>query len=227
MFKYLGIITVLNVTFQLISDVTAGKIIAVLGVGVSITVLYFPVTYVMGDILTEVYGYGRARHVVWLTLFASIIAGITYQIVAAIPPAPFFAANDAYATVFGTVPRILLGGWLAVFSGDIVNDYVLAKMKIWTKGRVLWSRLIGSTVVGQLVNTTVFYIVGLYGILPTNALLQGILMGWFLKTVVEVVMVPVTYFVVRKLKSAEGVDYYDYDTNFNPFIIRQGKIKET
>jgi uncharacterized integral membrane protein (TIGR00697 family) len=111
-FKFLGLLTVLNVAFQLISDVTAGKIIAVAGVGVSITVIYFPVTYIMGDVLTEVYGYARARYVVWLTVLASVLAGLTYQIVAAIPPAPFFNANDAYVTVFQTVPRILIGdGW--------------------------------------------------------------------------------------------------------------------
>jgi queuosine precursor transporter len=219
-FTFLGLLTVLNVTFQLISDVTAGKIIAVLGVGVSITVIYFPVTYIMGDILTEVYGYSRARYVVWLTLLASVLAGLTYQIVAAIPPAPFFTANDAYSTVFHTVPRILIGGWLAVFFGDIANDYVLAKMKIWTKGQFLWTRLVGSTVAGQGVNTVIFYIIGLYGILPGNLLLQGILMGWFLKAAVEVIMTPITYLVVGHLKSVERIDYYDYKTNFNPFIIR-------
>jgi uncharacterized integral membrane protein (TIGR00697 family) len=148
------------------------------------------------------------------------LAGLTYQLVAFIPPAPFFQANEAYQTVFYTVPRILIGGWLAVFMGDIANDYVLAKMKIWTKGKFLWARLMGSTIVGQGINTAVFYVIGLYGILPGSVLLQGILMGWFLKTMVEVVMTPITYVVVRKLKAAEGIDYYDDKTNFNPFIIR-------
>jgi uncharacterized integral membrane protein (TIGR00697 family) len=218
-FRFLGLLTVLNVTFQLISDVTAGKIIAVLGVGVSITVIYFPVTYIMGDILTEVYGYSRARYVVWLTLLASVLAGLTYQIVAAIPPAAFFTENDAYSTVFHTVPRILVGGWLAVFLGDIANDYVLAKMKIWTKGKFLWTRLVCSTIVGQGINTVIFYMIGLYGILPGNVLVQGIAMGWFLKAAVEVIMTPVTYFVVGRLKSVERIDYDDYETNFSPFII--------
>lgn len=219
-FKYLGLLTVLNVTFQLVSNVTAGKIISVLGIGVPVTVLYFPIRYILGDVITEVYGYGRARYVMWLTLFASVAAGLTYQIVSIIPPAPFFGANEAYRTVFGTVPQILVGGWLAVFLGDISKDYILAKMKIWTRGKLLWSRLIGSTVVGQFVNTTVFYVIGLLGILPTNALLQSILMGWFLKSGVEIIMTPVTYAVVRRLKTDEGIDYYDYSTNFNPLIIR-------
>jgi uncharacterized integral membrane protein (TIGR00697 family) len=225
-FRYLSVLTVLNVAFQLISDVTAGKIIAVLGVGVSITVIYFPVTYIMGDVLTEVYGYARARYVVWLTVLASVLAGLTYQIVAAIPPASFFTANEAYVTVFHTVPRILIGGWLAVFFGDIANDYVLAKMKIWTKGQLLWARLLGSTVAGQGVNTIIFYVIGLYGILPGDVLVAGILMGWLLKSVVEIVMMPITYVVVRHLKAAEGIDYYDYDTNFNPFIIRPDQASD-
>jgi uncharacterized integral membrane protein (TIGR00697 family) len=225
-FRYLSVLTVLNVAFQLISDVTAGKIIAVLGVGVSITVIYFPVTYIMGDVLTEVYGYARARYVVWLTVLASVLAGLTYQIVAAIPPASFFTANEAYVTVFHTVPRILIGGWIAVFFGDIANDYVLAKMKIWTKGQLLWARLLGSTVAGQGVNTIIFYVIGLYGILPGDVLVAGILMGWLLKSVVEIVMMPITYVVVRHLKAAEGIDYYDYDTNFNPFIIRPDQASD-
>ncbi|PIT03262.1 transporter [Bradyrhizobium nitroreducens] len=222
-FKFLTLLTVLNVTFQLISDVTAGKIISVAGIGVSITVLYFPATYIMGDILTEVYGYSRARQVVWLTLLASVIAGISYQVVAIFPPASFFTADEAYRTVFFTVPRILLGGWIAVFLGDITNDFILAKLKVWSNGRHLWARLIGSTIGGQFVNTVVFYLIGLYGILPGSLLIQGMAVGWFIKTLVEFVMLPITYVVVRRLKAIEKIDYYDRDTNFNPFVVTSSK----
>ncbi len=221
-FKYLGVIAVLNVAFQLISDVTAGKIILALGVGVSVTVLYFPFTYIISDILTEVYGYARARSVLWLTMMCSILAGIMYQVVIAIPPAPFFGADEAYSTVFGTVPRILVGGWIAVFSGDISNNFVLAKLKILTAGKFLWLRTITSTVVGQGINTAIFYVIALYGILPGNVLLDAILVGWFIKTVVEALMTPVTYAVVGFLKRAEGIDVYDTSTNFNPFILSSG-----
>jgi queuosine precursor transporter len=220
-YRFLGIIACINVTFQLISDVTAGKLIAVFGYPVSITVLYFPFTYIISDILTEVYGYSRARSVVWITLICSIIAGLFYQVVAFWPPASVFGNNDAYVAVFQSVPRILIGGWLAVFSGDIANNFTLAKLKIITNGRFLWLRTISSTVVGQLANTAVFYVVALSGILPTVVLIQAILVGWLLKTLVEVIFTPITYIVVAGLKKAEKEDYYDRDTDFNPFIINK------
>ena len=139
-YKYLGLITTLYIAFQLISDVTAGKIVQLGVFTVSATVLYFPITYIFSDILTEVYGYSKARSVVWQALLASVIAGLIYQLVVWLPPAIGFDANDAYTRVLGQVPRILVGGWIAVLVGGILNDYILAKMKIWTKGIFLWSR---------------------------------------------------------------------------------------
>ncbi|HEY2975316.1 MAG TPA: queuosine precursor transporter [Pyrinomonadaceae bacterium] len=220
-YKYLGLITVFYVTMQLVSDVTAGKLISIGGYGVSVTVLYFPLTYIFADILTEVYGYAKARSVLWTVLFCSVIAGLTYQLVVFLPPAPGFDANEAYVRVFSQVPRILLGGWLAVFSGEILNDYVLAKLKILSKGRFLWVRTIGSTIVGQFANTLVFYTVGLYGVIPTALLVQAVLAGWILKTGVEIVMTPVTYYVVGFLKRSEQEDFYDTRTNFNPLIVQR------
>ena len=219
-FKLLTLFLVLNVAFQLISDATAAKIILILGFGVSVTVFYFPVTYIISDVITEVYGYARARLVLYYTLIASIIAGVFYQIVVAIPSAPFFDGGEAYETVFGIVPRILIGGWLAIFAGDITNNYILAKLKVLTRGRLLWVRIITSTIVGQGVNTAVFYLVALSGVLPASMLVQSILAGWILKTIVEAVLIPATYFVVKKVKEVEGVDVYDRDTNFNPFRLR-------
>ena len=219
-YKYLGIITTLYIAFQLISDVTAGKIVQLGIFTVSATVLYFPITYIFSDILTEVYGYARARSVVWQALLASVIAGVIYQLVVWLPPGVGFDANDAYGRVLGSVPRILLGGWIAVWVGGILNDYVLAKMKIWTSGKYLWTRTIGSTIVGEGANTFLFYTIALYGILPNGLLMNSILSGWFLKTVVEIVFTPVTYWVVARLKKSEHEDYYDRDTNFNPFIIK-------
>lgn len=218
-FKYLGLITCLYVTLQLVSDITAGKIIEVWIFPVSATVLYFPVTYIFADVLTEVYGFARARSVLWTVLACSVIAGLIYQLVVILSPAQGFAHNEAYARVLGQVPRVLLGGWLAVFSGEILNNLVLAKLKLATNGRWLWVRTITSTIVGQGVNTAVFYVIGLYGVLPTNLLLRSILAGWFLKVAVEVVFTPVTYIVVNGLKRVEDEDFYDRDTNFNPLII--------
>lgn len=219
-YKYLGLITTLYIAFQLISDVTAGKIVQLGFFTVSATVLYFPITYIFSDILTEVYGFAKARSVVWQALLASVLAGLIYQLVVWLPPADGFDANDAFSRVLGPVPRILLGGWIAVWAGGILNDYVLAKMKIWTKGKYLWTRTITSTIVGEGVNTVLFYTIALYSVLPNNLLISSILSGWFLKTLVEVVLTPVTYYVVAKLKKVENEDYYDTNTDFNPLIIK-------
>lgn len=215
-YKFLGIITALYITMQLVSDITAGKIVHLWIFTVSATVLYFPITYIFSDILTEVYGYAQARRVVWMVLVCSVLAGLTYQLVVALPPASGFDANSAYARVLGSVPRILLGGWIAVWVGGILNDYILAKMKLWTNGKHLWSRTIGSTIVGEFANTVLFYMIALYSVIPNNLLLSSILSGWILKVAVEVIFTPVTYAVVTRLKKLENEDFYDRDTNFNP-----------
>lgn len=222
-YKYLGLLTVLYVTFQLVSDVTAGKIVQLAMFPVSVTVLYFPVTYIFADVLTEVYGYAYGRRVLWTVLMCSVLAGLIYQLVVFLPPAPGFPNNQAYSVVLGQVPRILVGGWIAIFTGEILNDFVLAKMKVWSDGKHLWARLVGSTVAGQFVNTVVFYTIALYGVLPTELLINSILSGWFLKIVVEVLLIPITYWIVAKLKAIEGVDYFDRDTNFNPFALNHDK----
>jgi uncharacterized integral membrane protein (TIGR00697 family) len=217
-YRFLGILTTLYITFQLVSDVTAGKLISVFGFPVSVTVLYFPITYIFADVLTEVYGYAQARKVVWQVVIASVLAGLIYQLVAVLPPAAGFDTNAAYVKVLGSVPRILLGGWTAVWAGGLLNDYVLAKMKVWTHGKHLWTRTVGSTIVGEFANTVLFYTIALSGILPTSVLVQAILTGWVIKVAVEVVFTPWTYYVCGKLKKLENEDYYDRETNFNPFI---------
>jgi len=219
-YKLLGLLTALNIAFQLVSDVTAGKIIELFTYPVSITVLYFPVVYIISDIMTEVYGYARARSVTWLTFISSVIAGLIYLAVAYLPSPEFFEAADAYATVFGIIPRVLIGGWVAVLVGDLLNNYVLAKMKVHTKGRHLWMRTIGSTIFGQGVNTALFYGIALSGILPTNVLIVSILSAWILKVGVEVVLTPLTYVVIKAVKRIEGEDYYDTKTNFNPILFK-------
>lgn len=216
-YRFLGAITVLYVAFQLISDITAGKIVELGIFTVSATVLYFPFTYIFSDVLTEVYGYARARAVVWQVLLVSVLAGVLYQIVVFLPPAAGFGANDAYAQVLGSVPRILIGGWIAVWTGALLNDYVMAKMKIWNNGQHFWMRAIASTVVGEGANTALFYVIALYGIIPNGLLLASILSGWFLKVAIETALTPVTAFVVGKIKVAEGEDHFDRETDFNPF----------
>ena len=224
-YKYLGLILALYITSQLVSDVSAGKIIQVLGYPVSVTVLFFPITYIFADVLTEVYGYARARSVIWTVFFSSMVAGLIYQLVVYLPSATGFDAGAAYARVLGSVPRILLGGWIAVWVGGMLNDYILAKMKVLTSGKHLWARTITSTVFGELANTILFYTIALYGILPNNLLLASVLSGWIIKVAVEVIFTPWTYYVVSKLKKAEGEDYYDRDTNFNPFVVEAPKLQ--
>ena len=221
--KYLFLIAALNIAFQLISDATAAKLIIVYGYAVSISILYFPVTYIISDVITEVYGYARARHILWVTILCSVIAGLLYQLVVFIPGAPFQGVDAAYTTVFSVVPRVLVGGWIAVILGDITNNYVMAKLKIRHQGKHLWFRTISSTICGQGVNTVAFYTIALGGVLPTNVLITSIIAGWVLKTAVEVILTPVTYLVINKLKSSENIDVYDDDTNFNPFIFKSEK----
>jgi len=219
-FKYLSLLMALNVTFLLVSDFTGARIIAIYGVGVSVTVLYFPFTYLIGDILTEVYGYGQARRVIWISIFCSIAGSAVAGLQLLVPAAAFFDADGAFQTIFSASFKIAIAGLVAFFVGDICNSYVLAKMKIWDRGKRLWVRFVLSTVAGEGANSVLFYGIALHDVLPSSILLRGILMGWSAKVFVEVAMLPITYVVVRFLKNAESVDYYDYGTDFNPFLLR-------
>jgi queuosine precursor transporter len=217
--KIINLLTALNVMFLLVSDFTGARIIGVYGIGVSVTVLYFPITYLIGDVLTEVYGYAHSRRVIWISMFCSIAGSAIAGGQLALPAAPFFDADGAYRRVFSPSLTISAAGLFAFFAGDISNSYVLAKLKIWDRGKRLWVRFVASTIVGEGVNTALFYGIALHNVLPQGLLLRGVLMGWSIKVTVEVVMLPVSYFVVRLLKRAEAIDHYDYDTNFNPFLM--------
>jgi queuosine precursor transporter len=216
-FKYLGLLAALNITFLLVSNFTAARIISICGIGVSVTVLYFPLTYLIADILTEVYGYARARSVIWLSILCSILGAGVAGAQLRVPPALFFNDDSAYHKIFSSSPKIAVAGLIAVVVGDFCNSYTLAKMKILNRGQLLWLRFVVSTVVGEGLNTLIFYGLALYGVLPNALLMQSILLGWTIKTLVEILMLPVTYPIVRFLKKVEGVDHYDFETNFNPF----------
>jgi queuosine precursor transporter len=218
--KFIALLTALNVTFLLVSDFTGARIVGLYGVGVSVTVLYFPITYLIGDVLTEVYGYAHSRRAIWISMLCSIAGSAIGGGQLAVPAATFFSADAAYQTVFSPSLKISLAGLFAFFAGDISNSYVLAKLKIWDKGKRLWLRFVSSTIVGEGVNTSLFYGIALHGALPQRQLLRGVLVGWTIKVIVEVVMLPLSYCVVRFLKRAEGIDHYDYDTNFNPLLVR-------
>jgi uncharacterized integral membrane protein (TIGR00697 family) len=185
-------------------------------------VLFFPISYVFGDILTEVYGYARARRVIWCGFAALAFASMMAAIVVALPPAPFWEHQPAYEVAFGSTWRIVGASMVAYFCGEFVNSFVLAKMKIATRGRWLWTRTIGSTIAGEAVDSMLFYPLAFYGsgIVPNDKLPLVMFMQFVLKVGVEIVFTPITYKIVGALKRTENEDYYDRDTNFTPFSLR-------
>jgi uncharacterized integral membrane protein (TIGR00697 family) len=186
-------------------------------------VLFFPISYIFGDILTEVYGYGRDRRVVWAGFGALAFASFMAWVVVSLPPAgsEFMKSYQANLEgVFGNSWRIALGSMIAFWCGSFSNAYVLARMKVWMSGRRLWTRTIGSTLVGELVDSALFYFIAFYGIWATGDVIKIAIAQYLLKTSWEVVMTPVTYRVVGFLKRVENEDYYDRDTNFTPFTLK-------
>ncbi len=186
-------------------------------------ILFFPISYFFGDILTEVYGYAYDRRAVWAGFAALAFAAIMAQIVIALPVAPgeYMAQyQQGMVSVFGNSWRIALASMLAFWCGSFVNSYVLAKLKIWTQGRFLWVRTIGSTAFGELVDSSLFYVLAFYGIWPIQELIQVALVQYVLKTSWEVLATPLTYWVVGALKRKESVDHYDIHTNFTPFRVK-------
>ena len=185
-------------------------------------VLFFPISYVFGDILTEVYGYARARRVIWAGFAGLAFASFMATVVVALPPAPFWQNQQAYEIAFGTAWRVAGASMIAYFCGEFVNSFVLAKMKIATAGKWLWTRTIGSTIAGEAVDSALFYPLAFYGagIIPNDRLIQVMLFQFVAKVSVEVVFTPVTYKVVAALKRAEHEDYYDRHTDFSPFTLR-------
>ncbi len=182
-------------------------------------VLFFPVSYIIGDVLTEVYGYARARRVIWTGFAALLFMAFMAWVVVHLPPAAGWPGQAAYEFVFGNSWRIVLASMTAFWAGEFANSYVLAKMKIWTRGRHLWMRTIGSTVVGQGLDSLIFYPLAFWGLAgwPVELLWQVVLSQWAIKTAWEALLTPVTYAVVGSLKKAEGVEVFDTDTDFSPF----------
>lgn len=216
------------VTILLLSNVLgAGKVatIDLPGIGAwpfGAGILFFPIGYVIGDVLTEVYGYARARRCIWVGTAALLFMAFMAWVVVALPPAADWSGQAAYESVFGQVPRIVFASITAFWAGEFVNSYVLARMKLWTKGRHLWMRTIGSTVAGQGVDSLIFYPLAFWGAQGwTPALVVKVLFTqWALKVAWEALLTPVTYVVVDTLKRHEGVDVYDAGTDFTPFRTR-------
>ena len=182
-------------------------------------VLFFPISYIIGDVLTEVYGYAQARRVIWTGFAALIFMAFMAWVVVSLPPAKGWPGQEAYEFVFGNSWRIVLASICAFWAGEFANSYVLARMKVWTGGKHLWSRTIGSTVVGQGLDSLIIYPLAIYGLAgwPPEQLMQVVVSQWLIKTGWEVLLTPVTYMVVGWLKRREGVDVFDSDTDFSPF----------
>lgn len=180
-------------------------------------VLFFPISYVFGDILTEVYGYARARRVIWSGLTALVFASVMATVVVKLPPASGWHGQEAYESIFGQTPRIVLASITAFFLGEFVNSYTLAKMKLWTNGNALWSRIIGSTIAGEGVDCLVFYPTAFLGVWETKLVLTVMVSNYVMKVLWEILATPLTYRVVAALKRAENEDYYDRGTQFSPF----------
>ena len=227
-FRYYDLVMAAFVAILLLSNVLgAGKVarVALPGIGdwpFGAGILFFPVSYIIGDVLTEVYGYAHARRVIWVGFAATVFMAAMAWVVVALPPAPDWGNQAAYEAVFGQVPRIVFASMCAFWAGEFVNSYVLARMKVLTEGRHLWMRTIGSTIAGQGVDSLIFYPLAFLGEEGwTTALVVTVLFTqWALKVGWEVVLTPVTYAVVGFLKRREGVDVYDWGTDFSPFGTR-------
>ena len=224
-YRYLDALTIGFVVVLLVSNLVGPKIcqvgpLPVVGtLLVSGAQLLFPITYICGDIFTEVYGYAASRRAIWFGFFAMGLLAIMGQVAVALPPAPGWPDQQAFAKVFGLVPRFAIASLVAYWAGEFTNSYTLAKLKILTKGRFLWTRTIGSTISGQLVDTVMLILIAFWGVQSSSQILHLIVDSYAIKVVYETLATPLTYLIVRGLKHAEGVDTFDRGTNFNPFAL--------
>lgn len=207
------------ITCLITANIIIAKQISVGGLVLPAAIIIFPVSYIIGDVLTEVYGYQQARRVIWLGFLCNLITVVAIWLGKVLPPAPVFDAQGAYERILGSTPRFLLASFVAYLAGEFANSFVLAKMKLMTKGRWLWTRTIGSTLVAQGIDSSIVLTVAFAGVLPFSVLGTMILGHWLLKTVYEALATPFTYIVVGYLKRKEGMDVYDYRTDFNPLRV--------
>jgi uncharacterized integral membrane protein (TIGR00697 family) len=213
------VVVALFITALITANITAVKLLGVFGLVLPAGILVFPISYICGDVLTEVYGYRVARRVIWLGFFCNLLAVVAIYLGGILPAAPFWQDQQAYETILGYTPRLLVASFLAYLVGEFANSYVLAKMKVATGGRWLWSRTIGSTLVGQGLDSLVFIVLAFVGTIPLWAMISAIVAQWLVKSAYEALATPLTYLVVNRLKRTEGIDVYDHDTRFNPLLV--------
>lgn len=219
-FRYLTTLSVFFVAVLLISNVASTKIVQLWGLTFDGGTLLFPLSYIFADILTEVYGYKKTRLMIWLGFISAAVMSLVFIVVGALPAAPDWGNQEAYNAILGLTPMIVIGSLVAYFCGEFSNSFILAKMKIWSEGRHLWMRTIGSTLVGQAIDSTLFILIAFGAVLPGSLLVSLIISNYIFKVAIEILFTPVTYKVVNFLKAREGVDVYDRDTNFNPFVVK-------
>lgn len=219
-YRYYDLLVHVFVVVLLISNLVGQKITAVGPFRISGAQLFFPITYIFGDVFTEVYGYGASRRAIWIGFFASGLLAVMGLVVVWLPPAPGWEGQAAFARVFEFVPRLIAASLAAFWCGEFANSFVMAKMKLLTQGRYLWTRTVGSTVVGQAVDTAVVMVLAFGGSLTPALIANLIVSGYLGKVLYEVAATPATYWIVNFLKQREGVDPFDRDTDFNPFHAR-------
>ncbi len=224
-YRWYPFVTAVFVTTLIISNIIAVKLVTIFGLVLPAAVVLFPIAYIFGDVLTEVYGYSNARKVIWTGFFCNLLAVAAIWIAGLLPSASFWTAGvfqtpsdsqAAYQAILGFTPRLLGASFVAYLSGEFLNSYVMARLKVRTEGRFLWLRTISSTIVGEGINSTIFITLAFFGILSPPELLVTILAQWGFKVVYEALATPLTYAVVRFLKRAENEDYFDHGTDFNP-----------
>lgn len=216
-YRYFHVIAILFVASLLIGNTVAVKVITFAGFAIPAGILCFPIAYIVNDVLTEVYGYQKAKSVIWWGFVALAFMTLVYYLATIITPAPFWQEQSSFEKIFSVVPRIALGSLVAFLVGSLLNSMVLSRMKIWSKGKHLWMRTIGSTIVGEAADSVIFNLIAFGGIFGTKDLITIMISGFVLKTLYEIVATPLTYLVVGYLKKAEQEDKYDHGVNYNPF----------
>jgi uncharacterized integral membrane protein (TIGR00697 family) len=215
------IVVAVFVTCLITANIIAVKLVDLFGLILPAAIFIFPLSYITGDVLTEVYGYRQARKVIWLGFLCNVLVVVAIWIAQVLPAASFWDGQRAYERILGYTPRILMASFLAYLVGEFANSFVLAKLKIATQGRWLWMRTIGSTLVGQGLDSAVFIALAFAGTLPVQALTLAIVTQWLAKSAYEAAATPFTYLVVNFLKRREGMDTYDFETRFNPLLISE------
>jgi uncharacterized integral membrane protein (TIGR00697 family) len=216
-FKYLDVITGFFVAVLIISAIADTKAITIGLLSFGGGTFLFPIAYIFGDILTEVYGFKRARKVIWIGFASEILMALVFILVGMAPASADWPFQKDYMNILGLAPRIVVASLIAYFVGEFINSVVLAKIKVATKGKYLWVRTIGSTVIGELIDTSLFMFIAFYGVFTLPLIISIIISGYLLKVAVEIIFTPVTYLAVGFLKKKEGEDFYDNKTKFTPF----------